>query len=189
MVPKIQSQMGEFGDRNTKYFHGVTTIRRWKNHITALQNEQGTWVNSAQLLEELATKYFKNLFTSEGNVSPYVHSGLFPALEAHKVAVLSNTVTDEEIGNVIRSIGAYKAPGPDGYQAVFYQSQWRTIGPSLCRMIKDMWDSPWKIKDINATYLALIPKTENVCNMKQLRPIGLCNVAYKVITKLISNRL
>lgn len=56
-------------------------------------------------------------------------------------------------------------------------------------MIKDYWENPWKIRDINATFLALIPKTDSVCNMKQFRPIGLCNIAYKTITKLISSRI
>lgn len=46
-----------------------------------------------------------------------------------------------------------------------------------------------KVKDINATFLALIPKADTVVSMKQFRPIGLCNVAYKTVTKLISNRI
>jgi hypothetical protein len=42
---------------------------------------------------------------------------------------------------------------------------------------------------LNATFLTLIPKEERVTNPKQFRPITLCNVIYKIITKVISLRL
>lgn len=47
----------------TKYFHGMAIIRRRRNRITTLQNDQGVWVNDPSQLEILATNYFKNLFS------------------------------------------------------------------------------------------------------------------------------
>ncbi|KAL6225596.1 hypothetical protein ACLB2K_004445 [Fragaria x ananassa] len=41
----------------------------------------------------------------------------------------------------------------------------------------------------NCTYLALIPKVDNPEVASQFRPIALCNFGYKILTKIISNRL
>lgn len=61
----------------------------------------------------------------------------------------------------------FKAPGPDEFQVIFLQTQWSTIG----------------------NFITLIPKIDMVTSMKHFRPIGLCNVSYKTITKIISYRL
>ena len=44
-------------------------------------------------------------------------------------------------------------------------------------------------KDINHTNVVLIPMVPNRCDMKDLRPISLCNVSYKLISKVLANRL
>lgn len=95
----------------------------------------------------------------------------------------------QEVWNIVKSCGAYKAPGPDEFQAIFYQSQWQIIGPSLLQLVQDIFNQPERIADLNETFISLIPKLDVVTSMKQFRPIGLCNVSYKVITKLISTRL
>lgn len=61
---KSRAKWIELGDRNTKYFHGVATIRRRRNHISTLQNDQGVWVNEPHCLEILATNYFNFFFCS-----------------------------------------------------------------------------------------------------------------------------
>lgn len=78
---KSRAKWIEFGDRNTKYFHGVTTIRRRRNHIITLQDDTGGWISDPRCLETMATSYFKNLFSSTKSIIPYVLSGHFPPLE------------------------------------------------------------------------------------------------------------
>lgn len=86
-------------------------------------------------------------------------------------------------------MGSFKAPGLDGLQAAFFKSQWKTIGDSLCKLIGDIFREPEKVRDINDTYLTLIPKVDAVCKVKDFRPISLCNVSYKVITKILAQRI
>jgi len=82
-----------------------------------------------------------------------------------------------------------KAPGVDGLHVVFYQSQWHIVGHSFCRFIKNSFSSASIPKEINTTLLVLIPKVDHPVNLKMYRPISLCTVAYKTISKIVANRL
>lgn len=78
------------------------------------------------------------------------------------------------------------APGP---HAIFYKSQWDTVGPAVCRFVKEVLMGNSSVESINRTFLVLIPKVEKPESLNQMRPISLCNVSYKIITKIIANRL
>lgn len=96
---------------------------------------------------------------------------------------------DIEIRITIFSITPLKAPGTDGLHAIFYQSQWDIVGPSFCRFIKDIFSCGKVPEEINTTLLVLVPKNDNPTSLKMFRPISLCTVAYKTVTKIIANRL
>lgn len=103
-------------------------------------------------------------------------------------ADLANVPNDDEILRAIKSIEAFKAPGPDGYQASFYHKYWSIVGP-LCSLIKQCFQERTIPKDMNRTHICLIPKIDNPETINQFRPMGLCNVSYKVISKIIVNRI
>lgn len=112
---KSRAKWIEFGDRNTNYFHGVATIRRRRNRITTLQDYQGVWVSDPRQLEALATNYFRNLFSNSEVVVPYPFCRLFPILDIQSLNDMVRELSNDEIASIVRSIGAYKAPGSDGY--------------------------------------------------------------------------
>ena len=82
-----------------------------------------------------------------------------------------------------------RAPGLDGLHALFFQSQWEVTGESLWIMVYSIFQNPQHVKGINQTFISLIPKVDNPESVKQFRLINLCNVAYKVVTKIVANRL
>ncbi|XP_057444404.1 uncharacterized protein LOC130736609 [Lotus japonicus] len=131
----------KFGDRNSKYFHGITMVRRKKNRIEALQNDRGEWINHSEgdHLENLVTDFFVNLYTAEGNHIPFCLSGAFPPLSPSAYACLAKMVTSEEIRSAVFSMGGCKAPGPDGMQAIFYQSNWGIVGDALSDFVKGIF--------------------------------------------------
>lgn len=86
-------------------------------------------------------------------------------------------------------LGSIKAPGPDGFSSLFYQRSWDVIEKQLCELVKDYFDHGFRMEDLNSTNLVLIPKIGVPVEVGNFRPISLCNFSYKVISKVITNRL
>ena len=104
-------------------------------------------------------------------------------------AILLQAFSEEEVKNALFQMPHSKALGPDGMSALFFQKYWHLIGNDITKAIMDYISSRRKLKSVNFTHFVLIPKTTNPTCMSQFRPISLCNVLYKIISKAIANRL
>ena len=82
-----------------------------------------------------------------------------------------------------------KAPGPDGFNALFYQKYWSVVGDEVIAAVLSILQGHAIPPGLNHTHVALIPKKPNPSAMGDFRPISLCNVIYKLVTKVLSNRL
>ncbi|CAA7019727.1 unnamed protein product [Microthlaspi erraticum] len=179
------------GDRNTRFFHTSTVIRRHKNIIDMLKKEDGNWTADAQEMESLAISYFKLLYSMEDveAVVDKLPANGFAQLFREEKNHLHRGFSALEVESAVRSMGRYKAPGPDGFQPVFYQSCWDTVGSSVTRFVLDFfatWDLPPGTNDVLLVLIAKVSKPESIT---QFRPISLCNVIFKTITKTLVERL
>ena len=95
----------------------------------------------------------------------------------------------EEIQSTLLSMSGLKALGLDCFHALFYQSQRDIVGNSICQLVFKMFDKPKAIHFINQTFISLIPKIDKLELLKHFRSNGLCNVSYKLITKILANQL
>ncbi|KAK2445488.1 hypothetical protein QL285_016411 [Trifolium repens] len=82
-----------------------------------------------------------------------------------------------------------KAPGPDGFNPAFYQHFWNVCGDDIYAAAKEWLERRYFPSSLNETNICLIPKCENPTSMKELRHISLCNVLYKMVSKVLANRL
>ena len=83
----------------------------------------------------------------------------------------------------------HKASGLDGYSALFYQKSWHVIGADLTKFVCQCFSSGSIPSLVNETLIVLIPKISNPTKLAHYRPISLCNVSYKLVTKIIVNRI
>ena len=82
-----------------------------------------------------------------------------------------------------------KSPGLDGFSIHFYKSCWIIINTDLLRMVKDFQQKAKVGGNTNSTFLALIPKEVNPVSFDRFKPISLCNASYKILSKLLENKL
>ena len=83
----------------------------------------------------------------------------------------------------------YKAPRPDEFNALFFQKHWDIIGYDVCAAVLSVLEGHASPSMMNHTFPALIPKKLSPTLITEFRPISLCNVVYKLVTKVLSNRL
>ena len=136
-----------------------------------------------------AIRYFGELFSStDCNPTNVLHNIQSTVTEEMNV-VLTRPITEAEIKQALFLIGATRAPGPDGFNTAFYQRYWHIVGHAITAEVQSFFVSGKMPDNWNHTNLCLIPKITSPQTMKDFRPISLCNVTYKIISKVLSVRL
>ncbi|XP_074336371.1 uncharacterized protein LOC141673521 [Apium graveolens] len=90
---------------------------------------------------------------------------------------------------LVKRMKRNKAPGPDGVNVEFFLATWHITGTSFCNAVKFFFESGAMHSGINSTFISLIPKTVAPTRMNDFRPISLCSVLYKCISKIIAMHL
>lgn len=83
----------------------------------------------------------------------------------------------------------WNSPGLDGFPTGFYHISWQIVRGNVSNYIRDLWHMVADISEVNSIDLCLIPKVESPQTVHQFRPISLCNSIYKVLSKIMLNRL
>ncbi|KAL9230819.1 hypothetical protein vseg_006119 [Gypsophila vaccaria] len=104
-------------------------------------------------------------------------------------ALMRHEYTNSEIIEALQQMHPLKAPGPDGMNALFYQTHWHLVGPKVSDLVLHVLRGGRLPESINRTFIVLIPKKKNPEKVTDFRPISLCNVVYKLISKVLANML
>ena len=146
-------------------------------------------MNRKDIGEYFSSKFSEVFHSSFPNV-PLDLDGLNePCISAQENDMLITVPSIDDIKRVVFEMHPLKASGPDRMPGLFYRHYWSIVGDQLVATVQSFFRKGWLLRELNHTYITLIPKVQGAHNFNKFRPISLCNVCYKVISKILVSRL
>ena len=103
--------------------------------------------------------------------------------------MLGKPIEMAEVEAAIKQMAKDKAPGPDRFTMNFFHACWDWLKEEIWALVEDSRRTQKILRALNSTFLMLIPKENGTEDLGKLRPIALCNVIYKIISKVMANHL
>ena len=167
----------------TKKIKNKKTIKQ----LEKIENDEIiTLTNDFQILN-----YCKNLFSdlyTKTQINAKILEKLLNPLKA-KIAnednkKLTQQITFAELKTAIFQLENGKSPGIDGIPIEFYKSYYEYIKNDLLQLYNSILTT-----SMNQAIITLLPKNDKKENLKNWRPVSLLCLDYKILTKILSNRL
>ena len=175
------------GDKNTKYFHSCASKRYRKNSMEGIRDEGGVWRTRQEDIGEVMVNYYKSLFTStDGRVSTGILDCVPTVIDEEMNESLCREFEASEAATALQQMVTLKAPGSDGMPPLFYQHFWSTVNHDVTSSILSWLNSGTIPTPLNHTFIKLFPKIKYPEYAHQFRPISLCNVLYKIYSKILA---
>ncbi|XP_019090146.1 PREDICTED: uncharacterized protein LOC109128388 [Camelina sativa] len=184
----------QVGDKNNKYFHHSIEARLAVNAMREIKCQDGSTATTQEEIKAEAVRFFSDFLSHKpanfvGPTTEQTEQFVDYRCSVSEQALLVHPVSADEIRDVVFKMPNNKAPGPDGFSAEFFKQTWPITGKDFTMAVQSFFLKGFLPKGVNTTILALIPKKTDSLVMKDYRPISCCNVMYKVISKLLANRL
>lgn len=182
------------GDRNSSFFHASTVTRRRRNHIGSLFVLGTGWATTEAEIRSTFVSHFKGIYTKGptaqiGSIYSAALLESLPKIPTFIRPCLELIPSNLEIHKVAMSLGPHKAAGPDGFNAHLLQQYWDVFGALVCEEVSKFFITGVMPSSIAKSNLILIPKVKDPCQVGDYRPISVCNVIYKIISKILTTRL
>nr|GEX43036.1 RNA-directed DNA polymerase, eukaryota [Tanacetum cinerariifolium] len=188
MAQKAKVRWAIEGDENSKFFHGIINKKRSQLAIRGVLIE-GNWIDKPCDVKNEIFNHFSNRFAKPSGPYIELHSSIFKKLSAEHIVDLECDVTYDEIKKAVWDCGTYKSPGPDRFTFDFIRTFWQIINQDVVNAVRDFFITSKFPPGCNSSFIALIPKKQDVKFVKDFRPISLIGCFYKIIAKILANRL
>ncbi|XP_071714352.1 uncharacterized protein [Rutidosis leptorrhynchoides] len=176
------------GDENSKYFHSLLKYRRSKQNINGL-SLNGVWVEDPLIIKNAFKEFYGMKFARDPcNIDAPSFRSTASLTDAYNIS-LQAEVTEVEIRQAVWCFGSDKSPGPDGFIFFFIKKYWEILKVDLVVSIQAAFRDSILPFGANSAFICLIPKILNPSCITDYRPISLIGVQYKIITKILANRM
>nr|GEX67867.1 RNA-directed DNA polymerase, eukaryota [Tanacetum cinerariifolium] len=191
----------ELNERRDLWDYLHTFIDRWEGNTVIMGdfNEELNNRNAIEISQKtksdgpLKVKKTPNIYMQFSHIqAPSIcFDFTFPTrLSSYQVQDLKRTVTyEEEVKRAIWDCGTNKSPRPNGFSFEFYCKHWTTIDDDVFQAVRDFFVNGHFPRGCNSSFIALIPKIQDAKFVKDFCSISLIGSVYKIIVKILANRL
>jgi len=176
------------GDADSKFFHNIMSSRQRRNTIHMIQVD-GIHVEGVQNIRTTVFNHFATHYRASTVVRPGVEGLNFRKLSYSQAGNLVRPFTLEEVKQAVWDCDSYKSPGPDGINFGFIKDFWQELKDDFMRFMMEFHRNGKLSKGVNSTFIALIPKVDSPQELADFCPIALIGCMYKVLAKVLANRL
>jgi hypothetical protein len=176
------------GDKCTKFFHQVANANRRNNSIESL-SVNGSDTSDSEAISSHIVNFYESLFSEPLNWRLRVDNLEFEVLSVDEAVGLEKPFEEREVREVVKGLDRDKAPGPDGFSLAFFQDCWEVVKGDFMAVFADFYSQDKFVKSINSTFISLIPTFHGAKEIKDFRPISLVGGVYKIIAKVLANRM
>ncbi|GKD78986.1 hypothetical protein Tco_1341607, partial [Tanacetum coccineum] len=185
---KAKVRWGIEADENTKFFHAIVNQKCRTLSIHGIKHD-GLWLTDPPKIKDAFHSVFEAKFKKKDVDKIVVRSPFYNSLHEDQNTFLVSSVTDAEIHDAICDCGSEKSPGSDGFTFAFYKKFWDLIKSDVIVFVQEFLSTSIMPKGCNTSFIALIPKISNPMVVSDFRPISLIGAQYKIIAKILANRL
>ncbi|XP_026384454.1 uncharacterized protein LOC113280031 [Papaver somniferum] len=178
------------GAANTGFLHEKLKIRKARNSISELEDQNGNIISDEKKISEELIEYFEQKFKyKEVEDVEHMLNDIPEVRTSDNQEMIEKVPDEEEIKATLFDMDQDCAPGPDGFSSCFYRSCWDIIHQDVVEAIQFCWRRRFIPKGLNSNFLVLIPKTEGARKPSQYSPIVMGNVNFKIFTKILATRI
>ena len=165
----------------------MTTERHRRNSIASLKDTDGSVVSQHSQMEGIIWNCFKNrMGVSSGIVMGFDLSNLLKPVDG--LDFLTEPFTKEEMDDTVKHMPIDKAPGPNGFNGLFFKKCWHIICQDFYELAESFHSGTANLENINGSYITLIPKKLAPEEVGDYRPISLTGMGLKFLSKMAANR-
>ncbi|XP_026377691.1 uncharacterized protein LOC113271987 [Papaver somniferum] len=177
-------------DKNTHFFHDTVKLRNMYNTIHTIRDEQGNWLDNREQVLSLLSSHFKKVYISSNPSNSDLEAALCnlkPIVTDDINSSLISIPSEDEIFNIV-NMDPWNSPGPDGFPAGFFRDNWVETSQEVISHVQNFFNTKYLLKQMNHSFITLIPKVKSPSTPNDFT-ISLSNTIYKIIPKILENRI
>ncbi|KAL2230770.1 UNVERIFIED_CONTAM: hypothetical protein Sindi_1671400 [Sesamum indicum] len=190
---RAKMQWMKDGDQCSRVFFRKIAQRRVMRRILQINDENGIiHTDLGEVAHEFVSYYQNLLGGTRRRLSVdirYLRLWARHCITDEEANQLLLPLSADDVKQAVFDIADDKPPRPDGYSSGFFKAAWPMVGEEVTRAVLDFFSTGKLLKQINSTILALIPKVHTPMSVNDFRPISCCNVLYKIIAKLLVQKI